>query len=127
MRRRTSKRADKLLSPSCKRNFPRPGILKLPCRLLGRVGGHRRLEPTDEELNQYLILLNRAVDSQMSQDGSSLNRMATHSWLVTVSVLQKLISFLGGPDNRKLSDHHGNEGQLSQQMCSLFLCHSKKG
>jgi len=53
-----------------------------------------------------------------------------YSLLVTVSVLQKLISFLGGQDIRKLpepetSQNSGSRDQLEREISSLFLRPSK--
>ncbi|PQE09074.1 Heterokaryon incompatibility protein [Rutstroemia sp. NJR-2017a BVV2] len=108
-------------------NFPRPDILRLPCQVLGRINRYSNLGPTEEDLERNRIIHDRVVNSPMPPDGSALDTDGINKWLVALSALQKLVSFLDGPDNRKLSDlhvfdnHHGGD-QLVLQICSLILC-----
>lgn len=108
-------------------NFPRPGILKLQCVLLGKVQRQQCLATTDEEESRYQIVLRRAVDSNLLPDDDTAARSRVLlSSLAAVSVLQKLVFFLDDTDERKLSNFnipqdHGSKDHLMWQILSLFI------
>jgi hypothetical protein len=118
---RTSKRAGRCQSTISQINFPRPRILKLQCQSLGRIQRNQRLDLTDEEEKQYRIMLSQAVNLKAPH---TIETTVEYSLLVTVSVLQKLISFLGGQDIRKLpepetSQNSGSRDQLEREISSV--------
>ncbi|PQE28346.1 heterokaryon incompatibility protein [Rutstroemia sp. NJR-2017a BBW] len=106
-------------------NFPRPDILRLPCQVLGRVINYGDLRPTEKDLERHRIIHDRAsMPTDSLADGSTPNTSGVRHWLKALSALRKLVSFLAGPDDRKLSDLDFADGgdQLVRQICSLILC-----
>jgi hypothetical protein len=76
-------------------NFPRPGILKLPCHLVGIVNRTQPLEPTKNEYIEFIALVDQALRSLPPQIKSLFNTPNTISCLVTIGILRNIASFLG--------------------------------
>jgi hypothetical protein len=86
--------------------------------------GHHSLYPTDEEDKKFQNMIHEAASSQTYPDTDGFDSTIAHACLHTVSVLQKLISFLGGQDSREISELDylpSSKDQLSRQISSLFL------
>ncbi|KAN0102168.1 Heterokaryon incompatibility protein (HET) domain containing protein [Hyaloscypha variabilis] len=109
--------------PVSEANFPRARVLKLECHMLGHVEGVQRLEATDEEETHFQALIGEAFKAK---EEGNFGNMLTHSWLVAMNSLQKMVAFHGGPEPRKLSDldtseFKDNKDELSRNILSLFL------
>ncbi|KAK1751144.1 heterokaryon incompatibility protein [Echria macrotheca] len=111
-------------------NSNRPGILRLPCHVLGTVEDHCQLSPTTEESNQHEIILDRIVLLNRGVD-RTFSRLATSSWLVAVYSLRLLTRFLSGRSDIKLSDLKSyrddeKDAELSRQIHALTVFSGKR-
>jgi hypothetical protein len=74
-------------------NFPRPGILRIPCIVLAQVDMFQRLGPTEEDIKQQTAILDHATNLGGASQGGNFKQQDLSQLLFSTSALTKLTAF----------------------------------
>jgi hypothetical protein len=108
-----------------KDNFPRPGILAIPCYIVGTVIACKHTWPSDDEIELISDLLERVVRLQKPPN-IALDLFTIRNCLRTILFLQKMLSIFcqSGQLSTDLMSLDGLE--INNQIWWLPLCHHRQ-